>query len=243
MGLTKAVTDFVNDVFDQPCDIGQVVSTLYDEKALINGPFGRQIGTLDVREHWRRWAHAFCNNEPIFELIQGKNTIVGLWTLKGKHVGNFSGVEATGKEVICQGMSTYHFNEHGKVYAHNYQADLMSLYKQMGYHFTKETYPKQSMIKSDYELLLGTLMKMGKDKNVISKRETLMLTFYVNGRSAKEIGEWFKIHFRTVQTHINNGMHKLGCHSKNQLHEFIKSVGLSYVFRDLYDLLMQRPQK
>lgn len=109
----------------------------------------------------------------------------------------------------------------------------------MGYHFEKEAYPKQSQIKSDYLLLLNVLKKMGKKQYVLTNREAIVITFYLQGRTAKEIGEWFTINFRTVQTHLNNGMHKLECRSKPQLHEFVSSVGLSYVFRDFYDLILQ----
>ncbi len=242
MDYTKNVTDFVNNVFDQPSDIQSIVSGLYDEKALIHGPLGRQMGSLSVEEHWKRWITAFDDNNAEFELISGKNTVIGLWTVKGKHVGRFGDIEPTGKQVICKGISTYQFNDIGKVCSHHYHADLAGVYEQMGYHLVKEAYPKQSQMKSDYLLLLNTLKKMGQKQDILTNREVIIMTFYLQGRTAREIGERFKINFRTAQTHLNNGMHKLGCRSKSQLQEFVSSVGLTYVFRDFYDLILHHKE-
>ena len=238
MSLKRAVTNFVKDIFDQPQEIDQVVASLYDDNALVHGPHGLQMGS-EASQHWHAWTSAFTENASKLDPMMDKNTVTVFWTLYGKHVGPFGDIPASGKEITCQGISVFHFNENKKVYTHQYQADLLSMYSQLGYYLEKEAYPEQSQIKSDYALLLDILMKMGKQQAVITKKEVLMITFYLQGRTAKEIGEWFAINFRTVQTHLNNGLHKLDCCSKKQLHELVSSIGLTYVFRDFYDLIIR----
>ena len=238
MHLKKSVEQFVNTVFDDSNNITSAVSELYSEKTLIHGPLGQQLGTKGVIHHWTQWVGAFSDNSADFELFESEDVLIGKWKVEGIHTEPFNGIPPTGKRITGEGISCYRFNSDGKVIVHDYQADLLAIYKQLGVGPSLIKLPQSTTANEDYEQLLEVLMKMGNDKPLITKRETTALALYLAGRSAKDIAGFFDISYRTVQTHIASAMHKVGCNSKSQLYDLVDSLGLTYIFRNFSDLLM-----
>ncbi|MCP5492659.1 MAG: ester cyclase [Chlamydiales bacterium] len=236
MDLKKKIIDFIHNAFDQPKVIEESVLDLYDQKALVHGPLGRYVGADAIRQHWKNWTSAFSDFSTKCEMVPLQGGVLWTWMMKIKHTGLFKDIPPTGKWVYFSGVSIYQFGS-DNICSHQYQTDIADVYKQLGYYHAKEVYPRQGQIRLDYETLLGILKKMGEQNDILTKQEVVTIACYLQGRTAKEIAARFKINFRTVQTHLNNGMHKVGCQGKAHLYEFVSVRGLAHIFRDFYDLV------
>jgi len=70
----------------------------------------------------------------------------------------------------------------------------------------------------------------------ISKRQSLCLFLITQGKTVKEIGRLLDISPRTVEHYINQLKYQLGCHSKNELINYLSDDFISH-FQSEYDNL------
>ena len=62
----------------------------------------------------------------------GDGVVASRVRYRGKHVGDFKSVPATGKEIEITGNDIFEFDENGKVVDHWHEADHLLLYQQVG---------------------------------------------------------------------------------------------------------------
>ena len=169
--------------------------------------------------------------------VSSKNkTVVALWGLKGIYKKTKS---ISRSPIRLSGVGIWEFNDEEKVSSLTYQMDMLKFYKQLGFFLQKDTYPNQSLIKSNKELLVKTLSNFGGGMPILTDSEVKALALYVNGLTAKHVAEHLGCSYRTIQVHIAKAMKKLQCSQKNELMERVISLRLKYIFRDLADLLTQ----
>ena len=243
MDRCKAIVDFCHFIVKKPPNLEFAIKNLFSPDISVSSPLGEKIGHQDLKNHIETWLRAFSNLQMTnLELSQKGCTVVVSWCVKGVHDGVFSTILPTQKSLEFSGIAIWEFNEHDQVEQLTYRADMLGFFKQLGFYLEQDTYPNQSKIKSSHELLLKTLMKFGTDQDILTRSEVSCLAFYVNGMTAKQIAKHIGRSYRTVQVHIANAMDKLGCNHKHHLYDRIRNNGLKHIFRDLYDLLLEKSQ-
>lgn len=66
------------------------------------------------------------------------------------------------------------------------------------------------------------------NKSNLTKRELEVLSLIVLGHTAKEVGQYLSISFRTVEAYINTLKFKLGCQSKREIIKMVIKTGLVF---------------
>ncbi len=71
-----------------------------------------------------------------------------------------------------------------------------------------------------------------------TRREVEIITFFVNGRSAKKIASFFSISPKTVENHTHNIMLKLHCNSREGIIDFVEKSDKLPILRKFYTALL-----
>ncbi len=64
-------------------------------------------------------------------IVEGERA-AAYWTMSGKHVGAWAGIEPTGRTVSIQGISFFHFTADGQIDLCRVQNDVRGLRQQLG---------------------------------------------------------------------------------------------------------------
>lgn len=71
-----------------------------------------------------------------------------------------------------------------------------------------------------------------------TQREIDVIACLLNGRSSKTISSFLNVSPRTVETHVRNIMHKLECHSRGSIIDFIEKSDEYTAIKNYYSLLL-----
>ena len=105
---------------------------LYDASVVLHGYVGVEPGLASVRGFYQRFQLSFPGSQLTFEDVFGTaDKVACRFTLRAKHGGPFSGVPATGKDVVLPGITILRFAD-GKCVERWTQADFLGLMVQLG---------------------------------------------------------------------------------------------------------------
>lgn len=107
----------------------------------------------------------------------------------------------------------------------------------LNFFLKEEEYQEQSMLCKNKFLLIEKIKE--KILPALTSREVESLGLNLIGFSAKQIGEILRISFRTVETHLQQALHKLNCFSKLQCLEIMLEKKLLTMWQDLGKLLIK----
>lgn len=130
----KTLESFIKAVWNQG-DLDAIDSFVADSYTIHHDPGDpwdhRTLTVEGLKERVR------ISREPVpdqtFEiqsLLSDENRVFITWLWKGTHLGEVSGFEATGKELLMSGATIYYF-EQGKITGHWQIADRLSVYQQL----------------------------------------------------------------------------------------------------------------
>lgn len=95
---------------------------------------GEELKPEDFTTAAKTWMDKFEGMSATVEKLWacGDRVVASRVRYRGKHVGDFKSVLATGKEIEITGNDIFEFDEHGKVVDHWHEADHLLLYQQVG---------------------------------------------------------------------------------------------------------------
>lgn len=214
---------------------------IFSRSLIINSPIGKTIGSNQFMKINGKWLTAFPDLKlSNIAVEQYGNCVVTSWNSQATHLSPFKEFEASKKCVNYSGETTFFFKEN-KVVRYSCKIDMLDIYNQLGFKLAEERYERQTVLRKDRNLLIEELKN--KTKVRLTNREVEMLAFYLTGFSSKQIASICFISYRTVETHISNGIHEFGCHTKKQCLEKIVSLSLLPVLQDLAVILLEKYER
>ena len=165
--------------------------------------------------------------------LQDGHTVVLCWEDIGRHETTIFGAPPTGKKVFLSGVSIGTF-ENSKIITWDCCWDYNE--------FLAQIFPRYEPL----PILLDPQMQIQEIRTIITSwkhltsKEIFHLSFWVNGRSCKDIAMFLKytVSVRTVEAHIQNASRKLRCSSRGDLIAYLHAEGKMHIFRRLYDLYL-----
>ena len=105
---------------------------LYDDSIRLHGYSPEPMDKDAVRDFYAGVFAAFDQPQLEFhEVLTDGDALTVRFTMTGRHVGDFMGVPATGRDVALQGITIMHFRG-GKVVERFSQADMLGLLVPLG---------------------------------------------------------------------------------------------------------------
>lgn len=129
----KIANKFFEAIYHQtnPEQAAGIVEEIVSEGFVDHNP---QFGNTPDKEGFlktvKTLTSAFEQIYEVIELFQEDCTYTAVWKVKGKHVGSFGGIPATGKEVHAGGITIYQI-EDNKIAAHWEYFDAMGIMMQL----------------------------------------------------------------------------------------------------------------
>ena len=222
--------------------IEETVRSMFTPSTIMNTPVGKEIGAEGSIIHGLEWSKAFpdCNIDKMDVYDNGENTVVHVLTMSGTHQNDFLGMAPSGRKIYVPAIAVWRFDDEGTLAECSYKSDMLGIFQQMGYRLEKDAFNDPSQVKRDFGLIINTLIKMGTDNQVLSKREVCCLAMNLFRHCKKDMTAYLNISPEMIHEHITRGMEKLGCRSKEQLMELVSSRNLLHIYRDLYQQLLKR---
>ncbi|MDF3048304.1 MAG: histidine kinase [Candidatus Midichloriaceae bacterium] len=231
----KVVEEFIDELWNKRQEDVHKVHQLIGEKVIITSPLKKTIGSASLESINNKWLMGFPNLKVRnVKLISEGSKVVAIWDGSGNQLGDFNGVEGTGKEVSYRGMTFFEFFDN-KVVNYECVINMLDVYEQLGFFLNKEKYKNQGIIKINYITLLEEMKKI---YSMLSIREIECLSCLVNGKTAKETARILDISHRTVEKYIGASMLKLSMRNKNEIIDGVYQNGTIFMLRDLYDLII-----
>lgn len=237
----KNVIEFEKNFWneDKPTTAFQICRETFNNSLIINSPVhGTKLGNNTLMDIYEDWRSGFPNMKlENIKTCFASNFVFVEWNSECIHEGVFNGIPPTYKKVKYHGKAIYQLDDTSII---NYMCyiDMVDFYKQMGVFLQKEEYDNQSTIKNNYTLLTSKIMEITSNAHSrLTLKEIEVLSFWIAGYSLKGISSVFSISPRTVESHIEHIKYKLGCNSKCDFINFIRSKQAAHLLRDLYLLL------
>ena len=105
---------------------------LYDEDIRLHGYAPEPMGKQAVRVFYEQIFEAFDTPKLTFhEVFSSGDSLCINFTMTGRHVAEFMGVPATGREIALDGITVLHFRD-GRCIERWSQADMLGLLAQLG---------------------------------------------------------------------------------------------------------------
>lgn len=240
--LKKRVAEYNLQWIDHVSDIEETVRGMFHANTIMNTPVGKEIGAEGSITHGLEWSKAFptCNIDKMDIYSNDDNTVVHVLTMSGRHENDFLGIAATGRKIYVPAIAVWRFDDQGNLEECSYKSDILGIFQQMGHRLEKDAFSDPGQVKRDFGLIINTLIKMGTDKQLLSKREVCCLAMYLFCHCKGDMTAYLNVSPNMIHEHITHGMEKLGCRSKEQLMELVSSRNLLHIFRDLYQQLLRR---
>jgi predicted ester cyclase len=109
------------------------IDDLVDPSVVSHSPFpGQAPGRKGFKDAFAQFRAAFADLEiSIRDMVAGGDKVVGYFTVKGVHSGDFMGISATGKTVAYEEMVIVRF-ANGKIVEHWSVADTLAMMQSLG---------------------------------------------------------------------------------------------------------------
>lgn len=201
------------------------------------GTLGYTVGIDQAVTAHTAWRQAFPEIQlEVKPLVTQQDLVIVEWHGSGVNSGDFMDLPATNKMIQISGLAVYKFQDNKIIHQKNL-FDIVAIAEQLEWSQMPLLLPSSAeKRRGKHQELLKILQFFHKSKISLTKREVEVLSFWVNGCSAKEIGNFFNLSYRTVQTYIANIMAKLECYSRSSLFAIVHDHNVLHLFRDFYDL-------
>jgi len=142
----------------------------------------------------------------------------------------------TGKKIFYTIEDIYFF--HGnQLVRYLSRTDPQHLFNQLNLYFHEEEYQGQKLLSKNRILLLNHLNQLYQSR--LSKREIECLSLSLLGFSAKQIGDFFGLSSRTIESHLHHALHEIGVFSRlDCIEKFIHNQTL-LIWHDLGKILLR----
>lgn len=210
----------------------------FSPSLIINSPIGKKVGTSDFITINNEWNYAFPDLQlSNIEVESFGDAVITTWRSRARQQAPFKGLEPSGKKIDYFGETIFFFKE-GKIVRYSCKIDMVHLYHQLGMWFTPEEYDQQRILSQNKDLLIERIRDSLSGN--LTKREVEMLSLYITGFNAKQIGSICFISSRTVETHLFRALHELGCTNKYQCLEKLLASYMLPLIQDLAKLLLKK---
>lgn len=248
--------DFINEIWNKKNHNEDVFSVISDQ-IICNAIVGKSFGKKAFLDTITSWAKAFPDyKQKILKFEQYGNVINCQAFDTGCHLGIYSNPshsksknfesnsigylltkkEPTKKEVKYHIDLSFVFIQNKIILCQMNGTDTVNLAKQLGLVMLTNRSLKNRLFHQEEELIQ---ILQNQSHPHLTKKEVTCLCFYLQGHSAKQIGQMLKISYRTVQTHIDRALMKLDCNSKFQFLENTIQNEAIHLWRHLYNLLLE----
>jgi len=233
------VRDFLSDYWNEKSSGSKLeLFDLFSENLVIDSPICKKIGRAALAEINAKWDEGFPDMQIYnMEAESFGDTVVVSWRSTASHLGNFQAVTPSEKRIHYTGETIFFFKE-GKVVRYLCKIDMVDIYHQLGMRIAPEDYAQQEVLSRNKALLINKIQKDLSSR--LTEREIEMLSLYLLGLNAKQIGILCSISHRTVETHLSKALHELSCTNKHQCLEKIISLWMLPIFQDLSKILLSQ---
>ncbi|PCH54833.1 MAG: hypothetical protein COC15_05070 [Legionellales bacterium] len=239
MSNKSRIQDFFYSFFDGSCEQFDSTYDLFSDNVTIDTTLGKSIGRASIGAVNAHWMQAFPDLQGTADFIYEGNLVVANYKGWGVNEGTFMNNAATGKSMECSGIMIFEFSE-DKIVSYKNTTDILGIYNQLGIQISAASLPtSRQKTHKNFEFLLQQIRNFSRNNVSLTKREAEILSFWVNGRSARDIGDFFKLSYRTVQGYVGNIMLKLDCGSRRTLLDAIIDSQALHLFREFYDLCIE----
>ncbi|HHY0335976.1 TPA: ester cyclase [Vibrio cholerae] len=211
----QTARNFMNRVWNDK--VTEAVTDVMTSRTVIESPLQLSVGSDSFCETIRVWQRAFPTLEyKESHVIICKNDIVIEWTVKGKHLGEFLGVAATGKDLVYQGSSQLTF-VNNKVSYYVSVVDTQSILSQLMGRYTTRTEPLKPRSASEelYAVIPQLLSPF------LTQRQVECLSLSTLNLSVKEVAATLNIKDSSVQTHLKRAFELLNVSNKKMFMAYI----------------------
>lgn len=233
----SVLNDFLFSVWYQH-DLDSV-DDFVTKDTIVESSYGNATGKNNIKSIVLDWWLGFPKTEQyIHEMHENDTTFVRKWQAECYHDGVFLGYEPTHKKIHYSGTSMYKV-EDDRISYYNVTVDLYTIIQQICGGSDTSTVHSEELINKQLYCLTRELSEFPDVAiKALSQKETFVLAFWMNGRSAKEIANFFSSSNRTVETQIYSIMNKLTCSNKTDLFNLVYDSGKLMCAQRLYNLLL-----
>ncbi|OOF21507.1 hypothetical protein BZJ17_09305 [Salinivibrio sp. IB574] len=197
--------------------VTEAVTDVMTAHTVIESPLQLSVGSDSFCKTLRVWLRAFPTLEyKESRVITRQNKIVIEWTAKGKHLGEFLGVSATGKGIVYRGRSQLTFDRN-RVSHYASVVDSQSILSQLmgGYTTSSEPLKLRSASEDLYAVILQLLSPF------LTQRQIECLSLSTLSLSVKEVAATLNIKESSVQTHLKRAFELLNVSNKKMFMVYI----------------------
>ncbi|WP_197541109.1 ester cyclase [Xenorhabdus poinarii] len=195
----------------------EFVKDVMTSTTTIESPIQLSVGSDSFCNTLKVWQRAF----PTLLYKEGSitthdNEIVVEWTVKGKHLGEFLGISATGKDLVYQGSSRFTFM-HNKISYYSSVVDIQSILGQLMESSLAqcENLKLRSPLEDLYDVIQQLLSPF------LTRRQVECLSLSTLSLSVKEVATILKIKDSSVQTHLKRAFELLNISNKKMFMTYI----------------------
>ncbi len=110
----------------------EIIDKVIHLEAVLHFPTGDLFGPDGLRQHYEANQNSFSNfSFSINETISDGDRIAVRWSVQMKHINEFEGIKATGREVGMTGMTFFHMQK-GQIIEAWDEWNLISMLNQLG---------------------------------------------------------------------------------------------------------------
>ena len=170
------------------------LNNMMTQNAIIESPIGCSIGAKFLKGNLKVWFRAFPElSYKENELSIHKNEVLIDWEVKGRHLGEFYSISATGKPIIYQGTTQLVFL-HNKVVKYKANVNIQEIIAQLSNPGTTSIFNNKS---DDISLIVKQILGVN-----LTRRQIECLALSTINMTVKEIGALLSIESSSVQTHL-----------------------------------------
>jgi len=144
----------------------------------------------------------------------------------------------TGKRISYEIEEIYFFDNQNQVTRFISYTDVPHLFNQINLSLSKEDYAFQAVLKKNYGALIKRLKELHHPH--LTSREMECLSLNLLGLSAKQIGIYLRVSYRTIEAHLYHAFHLLGLKGRKQCLEQIMTTQTLLMWHDLGKLVLQK---
>jgi DNA-binding CsgD family transcriptional regulator/predicted ester cyclase len=215
---TKKMIALVRRLFEEQANRGSI--SLYEDiffpELIIHGPASNQEthGIPNAKKLDHSYFKAYQGMKFTIEDIQAiQDKVFVRWICRGKHAGKFKGIHPKNPEFSIAGLSIYRMLN-GKIREIWQYWDRLGLLEQIG-----EVRIQSPVEPGYYHNILKSLdmEKYLEGVSFLTQRERDCLQCLLEGKTAKETANLYKLSHRTVESYFEKIKRKLNCRTKRDL--------------------------
>lgn len=207
--------DLMNRVWNDK--VPESVTDVMMPTTTIESPIQLSIGPDSFCHTLKMWQNAF----PILlykedGITTYNDEIIIEWTAKGKHLGEFLSIAASGKDLVYQGVSRFSFINNKIIY-YSSIVDVQRILEQLIGRTLVQ--PAHVNLRSPLEELYDAIPKLLSP--FLTRRQVECLALSTLSLSVKEVANILKIKDSSVQTHLKRAFELLNISNKKMFMNYI----------------------